>query len=130
MPTIEAGTCIFLEKPSRYSISHLWLVITEPSGEPPEVIIVNLTTFREGADTTVILNKGDHSYIKHETVVYYADARNVPLQLLERIAALDPNRIYDESCSEDLLVRIREGLLTSTFTPRKIKKKYRERFQS
>lgn len=126
IPNINAGTGIFLEKPSRYSISHLWLVITEPRGNPSEVIIVNLTSYREGVDTTLVLTDKDYSYIIHPTIVYYADARKIEVQLLQRLLALDNDRLYKDSCSNELLDRIRNGLLESDFTPRKIKKYLRE----
>ena len=120
--SLKIGDCIFLETPGRYSISHLWLIITKPFGTPPKVIIVSLTTQRDGSDTTVVLGPGDHSFISHPTVVFYADARDVEASLLERLVALDDNRLHRDPCSEELLTRIRDGLIASSFTPRRIKK--------
>jgi hypothetical protein len=126
--SIFAGSCIFLEKPNRYSITHLWLVLTEPCGEPPEVIIVNLTSWREGVDETVVLNEHDHPYIDHPTVVYYADARIVEASFLLRLIALDHERLHSEYCSPEVLERVRRGFLASPFTKRKLKKYYRANF--
>ncbi len=67
--SLKAGSCIFLEKPDKESISHLWLLLTDPAGDPPKVLMVNLTTYREGVDTTVLLTPDDHSYVDHPTVV-------------------------------------------------------------
>ena len=120
--SLKIGDGIFLEKPDRYSISHLWLVITEPFGDPPKVIIVNLTTQRDGSDTTVVLGAGDHPYVTHPSVVFFADARDVEVNHLERLVALDGSRLHGDPCSDELLTSIRDGLLESSFTPRKIKK--------
>jgi hypothetical protein len=124
--SLKIGDGIFLEKPDRYSISHLWLVITEPFGSPPRVIIVGLTTQRDGSDTTVVLTPADHTFIKHPTIVFYADAREVEANLLERLVALDQSRLHADPGSDALLMRIRDGLLESSFTPRKIKNSFRE----
>ena len=90
--------------------------------------MVNLTSFREGVDTTVVLDEGDHSFIRHPTVVFYADARIVEISLLERWAALGDNRVHNEICSDELLDKIRAGLFESKYTPRKIKNYCRDKF--
>lgn len=128
--SLRAGSCIFLEKPDKESISHLWLLLTDPAGNPPEVVIVNLTTYREGVDTTVLLSDKDHSFITHPTIVYYADARKTEVDFLYRLIALDPKRLHNESCTPELLEKVRNGLFESTFTPRKIKKYCREQLQN
>ncbi len=128
--SLEAGSCIFLEKPVKEGISHLWLLLTDPAADPPEVVMVNLTTYREGVDTTVILTEKDHSFISHPTVVYFADARRIEVALLYRIVAVAPERLHKESCSPELLEKVRNGLLESNFTPRKIKKYCRDQWGS
>ena len=54
---------------------HLWIVLTDPEGNPGEVVVVNLTSQRPGSDATVVLQRGDHPFVRHDTVVYYGDAR-------------------------------------------------------
>lgn len=126
--SLSIGDGLFLEKPDRYSISHLWLIITQPFGQPPKVIIVSLSTQRDGSDTTVILTSADHPFVRHSTVVFYADAREVEANLLERLVRLDKSRLHSHTCSPDLLSRVRDGLLESSFTPRKIKNSFRQNF--
>lgn len=123
---IYPGTCILLPKPSG-EVRHLWVVLTEPEGEPPQVVIVNLTKNKPRADTTCILTPGDHEFVKVETVVHYADARFAPAEPLNQIAQL---RDYDfhADCSGEILERIQQGLLVSPATPKKIKTYCRERF--
>ncbi|MFM2312863.1 MAG: hypothetical protein RLZZ04_2139 [Cyanobacteriota bacterium] len=116
---IYPGTCILLPKPNQ-STKHLWIVLTKPDADSLNVVFVNLTTLRTGSDTTVILDCNDHSFIQHKTVVYYADARFAPVDKLKQIIKLDGYEFHDD-CNEEVLKRIQCGLLTSKFTPNKIK---------
>jgi mRNA-degrading endonuclease toxin of MazEF toxin-antitoxin module len=128
MGVIHSGVCLFLHKPGDpYAKDHLWIVLTEPHGNPGEVVIVSLTTKRSGSDLTVILHPGDHSFIKHETVVSYMDSRKVEEGNLVSLLAMGRDRRHDD-CSEELLAHIRQGLLDSPFTPNKIKTYCAERW--
>ena len=113
---IYAGTCFLLPKP-RSVIKHLWIVLTDPDVDiKRNVAIVNLTTLRKGADTTVILKSGDHPFIKHDTAVYYQDARiasSVPI-----IALLNDRSLgYElhDNCSDFILKKIQQGIFDSDF---------------
>jgi hypothetical protein len=120
MHGIRSGVCLLLPKPDKYAKDHLWIVLTDPHGDPPEVVMVSLTTKRPGSDPTTVLEPGDHPFVKHETVVSYADARIVQAGALVAILALRRDARNDD-CSDGLLARIRQGLLDSPFTPNKIK---------
>ena len=127
MSGIHSGGCLLLPKPDRYAKDHLWVVLTEPHGDSGDVVIVSLTTKRTGSDLTVVLRPGDHSFIDHETVVFYADARIVEAGALTALIALNRERRHD-NCSPELLSRIQQGLFDSPFTPKKIKEYCRDRF--
>lgn len=127
MHGIHSGVCLLLPKPDRYAKDHLWIVLTEPHGDSPEVAIVSLTTKRPGSDLTTVLKPGDHPFIKHETVVSYADARIVQAGALLSFLALQRDARNDD-CPDELLARIRQGLLDSPFTPNKIKDYCRARY--
>ncbi|MFN6558616.1 MAG: hypothetical protein RMY28_002265 [Nostoc sp. ChiSLP01] len=125
---IYAGRTFHIRKSSA-SKPHLWIATTEPDGTPEQVVIVNLTSRHANSDTTVILNNTDHRFIKHETVVYYADA------LFAKVAAIQDaikNGVssFDDDCSDALLERIQLGLLESPFTPNKIKDYCKECFRN
>jgi|SRR5918999_108226 hypothetical protein len=126
MGNIYAGRTIELPKTSG-GIPHLWIVVTDPEGNPPEVVIVNLTTRQIDSDTTVVLNVGDHRYIRHETVVFYADARFAKTAGIEAISRF-PGYGYHDDCSAKLLSTVRQGLLDSADTPKKIKEYCKVRF--
>ena len=101
-------------------IAHRWIVLTEPDGDPPQVVVVNLTSRSPDSDTTVVLNVGDHPFVKRETVVYYADARFMEARAIEAYANTPGNRFHAD-CSVALLQQLRDGLRKSRFTPKKIK---------
>ena len=129
MSQICAGTCLLLSKPNRYAIEHLWIVVTEPDGNPQQVVMVNLTSERAGSDSTVTLSPGDHSFITKKTVVNYSDARLVETGNLIALVALNREAKKDD-CNAALLARIQQGMLVSEFTPNKIKSYCQPRFQS
>src|SRR5687767_10972697 len=56
--------------------SHLWLVITTPTGPKDEFVFVNITTVHgtPEEDHTCILRAGDHPFVKHDSWVRYGDA--------------------------------------------------------
>lgn len=101
-------------------IPHLWIVVTEPSGTPPEVAIVSLSSDRAGKDTTVRLGPGDHPFIRKPTVVFYPDTR---LMQAHSIISEIQNGLatFHADCSGDFLERVRQGLLASPATPRRMK---------
>lgn len=97
---------------------HLWIVVTEPH-RSFETVIVKLTTLRFDRDRTVILQRGAHPFIKHETVVQYGDAlivdgRQIDLRIQEGTA------VAHQPCSASMLELVQDGLLASEFTPRRV----------
>lgn len=92
-----------------------------------KLVIANLTSRKQGSDTTTILDVGDHAYIKHETVVYYADARLATVEGIEKIAQF-PDYGFHDDCTDELLRRIQQGVLNSRYTPKKIKDYCKNKF--
>jgi hypothetical protein len=101
-------------------IPHLWIVVTEPSGSPPEVAIVSLSSDRPGKDGTVKLAPGDHPFIRKPTVVFYADTRVMHVRSIADEVA-NGRADFHADCSEELLERVRAGVLASPATPRRMK---------
>jgi len=112
------GECVLLPKKTG-AIELLWVVLTSPD-ENSEVVIVNLTSFDSGFDRTVILNKGDHSFVDHDTIINYVDARIVKAHALIHAAE---SGFFDslEPFKADILQKIQEGLFRSPHTPIKVK---------
>jgi hypothetical protein len=118
------GDSFLLPKPGQET-SHLWVIITEPD-VAGDAVMVNLTTQRPHSDVTVVLQPGDHSFIRHPTVVNYSDARLVNTPQLDAAINAGICRQLDP-VTPAVLKRIQTGLLLSPLTPNKIKTEYRVR---
>jgi len=103
------------------STPHLYVVVTPPDGNPPQVVIVNLTSKRRHSDTTVVLRPTHHPFLDRETVVNFNKARIVRVEtLMHRIE--DGIAEAREAFSEDVLKVIQKGVLQSKRTPLHIQK--------
>ena len=82
-------------------------------------MIVSLTTLRHDRDQTMLLNVGDHAFIRHASIVLYSDARIVSAARLDaQIAAGTITKL--EACSTRMLKLIQDGARQSPHTPKKI----------
>jgi hypothetical protein len=101
------------------TIPHLWILVTDPHPDSQKAVIVSVTTLRSHSDQTVILRKGDHPYILHDSVVSYQDAQELSVVKIQ--AQIDRGWPQCDSCSDELLRKVQAGLLTSRFTKKSIK---------
>lgn len=107
---------------------HLYVAITGSEGYPEEtVVIVNFTSegSRKSYDTTVTLDIGDHRFIKHGTVVNYADAEIATVDYVQR-AVKSGLSSFDEDCSDELLETLQQGALDSDFTANEIRRRVKD----
>ena len=91
---------------------HLWLVINDPSAHSGVALIVNLSTLRPNAETTCLVQGGEHPFIQHNSYVRYASARKanaVDLDRLLKAGRLKPHQI----ASKALLQKVRAGATAS-----------------
>ena len=65
------------------AVEHLWIIVAEIDAANGKAICVNVTTEQYYSDKTCQLNKGDHSFVTHPSVIYYKDARELDLMLVE-----------------------------------------------
>lgn len=104
---------------------HLWTVVASSPHVSEEVLIVFLTTKKDNSDTTVVLQPGDHDFIRHETVVSYADTRIITRQnLITRINEKDFE--LRKPFDPDKVKLIQSGLLNSPHTPEDKKEFFRK----
>lgn len=99
---MRCGDTLLIPAPGSDVIPHLWIIVTEPAPETHRCAIVSVTTLRYNKDQTVTLVPGDHPFIRHPSIVFYADAQIVDVRqlradVLARVA--EPR----EGCSPDLL---------------------------
>jgi mRNA-degrading endonuclease toxin of MazEF toxin-antitoxin module len=102
---------------------HLWIVITPPFED--EVVTVSVTTRRKRSETLVVLQAGDHPFLRHESVIPYAFARVRNISDIAAAIANDTAR-KRETASNALLKRAQAGLLESDFTPNGVKSFFKE----
>ena len=102
--------------------SHLYVVITAPSGADGCFAIVNLTTKqdRRGEDYSCVLHAGEHPFIIHDTIVRFVDAAMTD-EAAFRAASSTGGIIHLGAASPELLRKIQDAALLSRFTPTKIK---------
>jgi len=96
--------------------SHLWIILSDPTRDPENVVIVNFTTHTIDEEQHCILRKSDHPFVKHKTAVRYRDAKKVSIEQLEVLVT--KNLLKPQSpLSGALLKRVREGASKSEFLP-------------
>jgi hypothetical protein len=91
---------------------HLWLVINDPSAHAGVALIVNVSTLRPDAETTCLVHRGEHPFIRHDSYARYLGARSAnagDLDRLVKIGRLKPH----QAASEMLLEKLRAGAKAS-----------------
>lgn len=97
---------------------HLFFCLNDPSGEPPEVILVSCSSRRPDSDTSCILYPSDHSFLSRESIVIYGYGR-CRRETLQRIKKSIENKIFipQEPVSMSVINRIINGAKNSDFSP-------------
>ena len=106
--------------------------MTEPDPLTHKAVCVNVTTANAYSDFTVTLTVGDHSFIKHDSVIHYIDAQFLDIGKVQD--ALDAKPVgyvcaQHEPCKSELLERIQAGLLASKLTKKGVKEYCRRIWQ-
>ncbi|MCF5859795.1 hypothetical protein [Aeromonas veronii] len=106
--------------------SHLFVIITTPDGEPPKVVVVNVSTKRSKSDTTTVLYQGEHSFLtKPESIIRYDLAEIIEIDQL--ITAVNNGHLTAlEDMSDAVFQRICAGIEASPDTPEDIKNQYQK----
>jgi hypothetical protein len=120
---LKCGDTFLIPKNARVT-EHLWVIVTEIDVATSKAICVNVTTRQSHSDTTCILKPGDHSFVRHESVINFSDAREMPIDLVEQALQARTRQFVCEPhdpCDANLLARIQQGLIDSKQTPKGIK---------
>jgi hypothetical protein len=116
---LQAGST-FLLASSGDGALHLHIVVFDADANG-NTLIVNLTTLRDHPDTTVVFNAGDHPFLKHASIVYYAEAQITKMNHLEATIKLGVAKMRDPLDAR-LLDLVRKGFATSLHAPKYIQK--------
>jgi hypothetical protein len=128
MDVIRAGTSLLLSESPGVK-PHLWFVVTDPEGTPGRVVAVMMRSAKKFTDETVVLEPGDHAFVKHQSSVHYSSARWFDINAIDN--AMRSGRCHlRENMTPELLSRVRNGLLKSPFTVHAVSDYCRTRFAS
>ena len=102
----KKSTFIHPDKTNSGTIEHLYFVISDPDPEE-NVLVVNLTTFNNKPyeDSSCILNKGDHPFIKRSSNIFYYKAQEYSLIKLTQMS-FSGKIIFKETINDITLKRI------------------------
>jgi hypothetical protein len=68
--------------------THRYVVISDPCSHPADdVVFVNFTTFRAGADATCVVTPAEYSDLGHDSCIAYGEVRAVALSTLQTLVA-------------------------------------------
>lgn len=93
---------------------HLWIIITPPT--EGEVVTVCMVTAHKKSERLVVLDVGDHPFIKHESIIAYRWSKIRAVDEIES-AFLTQAAKPREPVSDAILRKVQAGLLDSDFTP-------------
>ncbi len=126
MELIRAGSSIYF---STHEIPnpHLHFILTDPDGNPEEVVAVMVCTAKWHTDKTVVLEPGDHPFIRHRSSVQFGGADFLPVGKVQNLIK-NKKCFLKEDMSAGLLQRVRAGLLKSIHTKNWVKEYCRVRF--
>lgn len=103
----------------------MFFVLTDPHGEPPAVLIANVTSIRKHVpyDKTCVLDGTEHPFLVHRSYIAYEFAEVMPLAAISRGMKTGEMKIMG-AIKEDVCARVCEGVLKSPAIPLKCRKFY------
>lgn len=121
LESIYAGRTVMI--PSGPKGDHLFFCAIDPKlvNRHLSCLLLPLCSLHRRADQTCVLSVGEHSFIKHESYISYAQARvDKVIEIVEHINAKN-FKLGEEDASKEVQEKILAGLAASARTPRYIK---------
>jgi len=98
---------------------HLHIIATSPD-ENGIVAVASVTSLRGAKDQTVIIRKGEHPFVRWDTVVFFAQAFLEKLSTIEEWLA-NGSAVPEVAVSESLLCEIQNGFVASDLTKNRVR---------
>ena len=117
MISIGAGFAFFPNVPN----SHMHVVINDPRPPDDEVAFVNLTTRYPGSSLPVVLQRGDHPFIEHDTTLAFHKADVRPVAKLEAAVKAGLFKPHPQPLHTRHLQRIATKLIAKSETPQNVR---------
>jgi len=114
---IPVGSTFLILTPPFFKTRHLYILIAAEQ-KTNRGLIVNITTYRDGCDRSCVIMPGEHSFLKHESVINYGDSKIASISTIEEALPKGVIKPHDP-VSPGLLKRIRESGLKSAAIPLK-----------
>jgi hypothetical protein len=98
-----------------YIAQHLWAIVSNPATDG-RVVMFNFTSRHPGCEETCIIRRGEHPFVKHDTIVAYQRGQwlsRADWDQLQKLGFCQPH----SSLTPSLLLRIQRGALDCDLTP-------------
>jgi hypothetical protein len=105
---MEAGDTFLLTKVD----DHLWVILSDPGQDADQVLVVSVTTWRQGKDPACMIGRNEHPFVTHESCMAYIEARALSRANLFTFKDSGLLKLLDP-VSAGLLGRMREGAARS-----------------
>jgi hypothetical protein len=116
---LTIGSTLVIYTPPKCETEHLYIIIAiQKSTGKALVVNVNVTSFKKGCDTSCILRIGQHKFLKHTSIINYADAQIVEISILDDLLKRELIKPHDPVSSIQLK-KIQQCGLTSSALPTK-----------
>lgn len=101
---------------SSHEKHHLWIVCSDPSKCPEQILILKVNKWRNlpWTDNSCILHPQDHEFIEEKSFINYNEDRVHPISYLRRMDEVS-NVQEKEDVSNDVMKRIHKGAKGSPF---------------
>jgi hypothetical protein len=95
---------------------HLHIIISDPAKDPHQIVTANFTTCPPQVDKSCVVSRKDHSFLRHQSYVWYGQNRLLSLALFE--SSLNSGAlILNDPVSQELLKRILNGASVTQHIP-------------
>lgn len=91
---------------------HAFVVLNEPVGNPPQVMMLSFSTKRRNSDMTCVVNPDEHPWLTNESFIFYARPLEVFVRDLDKYVESGYYSEVDE-CPTPLFERIIGGIMES-----------------
>jgi hypothetical protein len=109
---------LLMPTPGNATSKHLYVVLTPHHGNPPRVVVVNVSTKQEKSDCTTILYAGEHPFLKNpESIIRYDQAQLVEAGALVNAVNSSHHFQHQADVSDNVYQKIINGLMSSDETP-------------
>jgi len=117
--TFHAGQTFLFPLNDENQREHLWIIATEPNNEKL-FAVASFTSLRGAKDQTVILQAGEHPFLKWDTCISYGQAEIMSVEKLQAHLQGGRARMHAEA-THVLLQLILGGFSASDFTKNRVR---------